>query len=553
MRNLQFLLAAGLAALLLGCQSAPPPPALEATDAVIDNPDPTAAAQLRSAFLAKEGFARRLERLIELESQTLDLVEYEPLKLGALGSAILDLNYASLSGHYALGRFYHHVDAAEAMDHHSAWAKAIKAAMVANASGDADDPYTAITPMEAQFYLLAEGLDPVGAIYKSNEATPFMLMVLGRPPQEGPLLPLHFALESLHKVAKAQFPSQALGEEFSPLTLMGILARQGDPAAQTALGALLVARDRIEDAAGWLQAGTRMDNVIAHNILARIHAVKSKQAETPKDRQAALDNVLEHYLRAIALGSSNAMYGLAALYLDGLFGAENTASALPLLRQAGDLNNSDALLYLAYLHYAGQHVEQDRNKARDYFARSAVLNNNAARLGYARYLMREGGGVNSDDRAVRWLEEVVRNTASPAAMVMLGNLHARGVATKQNFRIAYRWYRDAAKAAPDQADIINEVAWTLTVSDLQRLRRGRFANRIMTRLMQSDEEAQGKPEYLDTWAATYAATGDFSEAVRVQELALREAMNAQREDVLDILQQHLDLFREGKPVIEQVP
>ena len=148
---------------------------------------------------------------------------------------------------------------------------------------------------------------------------------------------------------------------------------------------------------------------------------------------------------------------------------------------------------------------------------------------------------------------MVRETASPEAMLMLGSLHARGVATKQNFRTARKWYRDAAKAAPEQADIVNEVAWTLTVSDLKRLRQARFANRIMTRLMQQDRDAQSKPEYLDTWAATYAATGNFREAVRVQELALQEAVDTDRKDVLDILQQHLDLFLAGKPVIEQVP
>ena len=553
MPNLRLFPALALAALVLGCQSAPPPPPLEATDEVIDNPGPAAAAQLRRTFRSGDGFVERLERLIELEGQALNLAEYEPLKLGALGSAILDLNYASLSGHHVLGRFYEHVGAAEAVDHHNAWAQVIKAAMTEQGTGEADSPYAAITPMEAQFYLHSEGLDPVGAIYKSNQATPLMLMVLGRPPEEGPLRPLHFALESLHRAAKEQFPSEALGEELSPLTLMGMLARQGDPAAQTALGALLAARNRIDDAAGWLQAGARTDNVIAHNILARIQAAKANQAQTAEDRQAALEEVLENYLRAIALGSSNAMYGLAVLYLDSLFGADNLASAIPLLRQAGELGNSDAMLYLAYLHYAGQHVQEDRDKARDYFVRSASLNNKAARLGYARYLMREGGDDEGDSRAVGWLEEVVVETASPEAMVMLGNLHARGVGTEQNFRAAYRWYRDAAKAAPDQADIVNEVAWTLTVSDLKRLRRERFANRIMTQLMQSDEQAKSRPEYLDTWAATYAATGNFSEAVRLQELALREAMNAEREDVLDVLRQHLDLFREGKPVIEQVP
>ena len=552
MFKLPFPPAVAFAALLLGCQSMPPPPPEVEVEA-LDDPRPALAARLRSAFLAKDDFAASLERLMELEGQALGLIEYEPLKLGAIGSAILDMNYASLSGHYALKRFYDHVEAADAVRHHAAWVRATKAAMADAGSGAPDSPYSAITPAEAHFYLRSEELSDLGAIYKSNEDTPFMLLTLGRSQDGGPLRPLHFALDGLAQVADEQFKRNGIDSEYSPLTLIGLLARQGDAAAQTALGALLVARNRTEDAIGWLQAASRVDNVIAHNILARIHTIQYSQAESPEERQAALDQVLENYMRATALGSPNAMYGLAALYLEGVFGADNQAAAIPLMRQAGDLGNSDALLHLAYLHYAGEEVEEDLAAAEAYFVRAAALKNDAARLGYARYLMRERATPDSSGQAVAWLKEMVRNTANPEAMLLLGNLHARGVATKQNFRTARKWYRNAARAAPEQADIVNEVAWTLTVSDLKSLRRARFANRIMTRLMRKDQDAQSKPEYLDTWAATYAATGNFREAVRVQELALQEAVDTGRKDVLDILQQHLDLFLAGKPVIEQVP
>ena len=75
----------------------------------------------------------------------------------------------------------------------------------------------------------------------------------------------------------------------------------------------------------------------------------------------------------------------------------------------------------------------------------------------------------------------------------------------------------------------------------------------MTRMMKADDEARASPEFLDTWAATYAANGDFDEAVRLQQLALKEAAGADRTDVLDILKEHLDLFMAGKPVIEPAP
>ena len=510
-----------------------------------DGPQPSSAAQLRAEFLAGDNLSKRMERLIELESEAVKLMEHEPLKLGAIGSAILDLNPGSLVGHHVLRRFYDHVDAAETATLHGVWADAVKAAMSAGAKGANDAPYNAVTPTEAQIFLRSEGLSPVGAIYQSNEAAPLLIMMQGRP-ERGPLRSLHFALEGIYRAAEHRFGEVAGAAEFSPLTLMGLLARQGDPAAQTAVGALLINRDRLDDAIGWLQAGSRFDNVIANNILARIHWARASEADSGDERQAALDEMLDNYLQAIALGSSEAMYLLGALYLSGTFGVENAASGIPLLVQAAELDNSDALLHLAR-----QHMANDRDQAEAYFIRAATLNNEAARLSYARYLMRERG--TGDARTVAWLEETVADTANPEAMLMLGNLHARGVATEQNLRTAYRWYRDAAKAVPDNARIVNEVAWTLAVSDLPRLRRGRFANRIMTKLMEGNEQARSQPEYLDTWAATYAATGNFSEAVRLQEMALQEAVHANRDDVLDILQQHLDLFLASKPVIEPAP
>ncbi|MXX28286.1 MAG: hypothetical protein F4Z45_00860, partial [Gammaproteobacteria bacterium] len=252
-----------LLALLCGCQSAPP---IAAGAAVDEGSGPFAAAQLRAEFLAGDDLPKRMDRLIELESEAIKLVEYEPLKLGAIGSAILDLNPGSLVGHHVLQRFYDHVDAAETASEHGAWAEAVKAAMSAGGTGANDAPFGAVTPIEAQIFLRLEGLSPVGAIYQSNEAAPLMMMVQGRP-ERGPLRVLHFTLQGIYRAAEHGFAEVAGEAAFSPLALMGLLARQGDPAAQTAVGALLLSRDRTEDAIGWLQAGSRFDNVIANNIL----------------------------------------------------------------------------------------------------------------------------------------------------------------------------------------------------------------------------------------------------------------------------------------------
>ena len=540
-----------IATALAGCQSAPPDDAAAATL-------PTAAtvAGLRQAFLAEDELPGNLRRLAELELQAMRLAEDEPLKLGAIGTAIVDICQGSLTGHYALRQFYAHLESGAAVDSHAAWMDAIKSHIESGADGTPDNPYETLTPVEAQIYVIAESLSPVGAIYQSSEPESFSMLVVGRPAQ-GPLQQFYFNLDTLYRTSLPRLPDGAPGHAaeigFSPLALMGMLARNGDATAQAAVGAMLMARKQYDDAVGWLRTASRTGNVIANVMLARIFFEKSLTAETDDDRRQALDQVMENYLHAIALGSTDAMYALGSLYLTGAFGEDNEASGVPLLEQAGDLGHSDALLYLAHLHYAGDGVERDTARAGMYFIRSAALENSAARLGYARYLMREGREAGGDERAVQWLEELVEETEDPQAMLLLGNLHARGIAARQSFRAAHRWYRHAARAAPNDADIVNEVAWTLTVSDLARLRKARYALRIMTRMMEADEQARTSPEFLDTWAATFAANGNFDEAVRLQQLALKEATDADREDVLGILREHLDLFMAGQPVIEPAP
>ena len=540
------------ATVMASCQLAPSAPNAGTANA----PTPAAAASLREAFLAGEALPEDLRRLGELELQTLRLAEDEPLKLGAIGTAILDIHPGSLTGHFALKRFYEHLESPEAVASHGAWMAAIKADMMGDATGNQDDPYAAVTPVEAQMFVVSESLSPVGTIYQSNENLPVAMLVVGRL-DDGPLRNFYFDLRDFYQNAAASLAHKAGGEAtdsgFSPVALMGVLARNGDTAAQAAIGALLIARQQYDNAIGWLRAASRTGNVLANVMLARIFWEQSVRAESDEDRGQALEQVMENYLHAIALGSSDAMYALGSLYLAGAFGADNMVAGPPLLEQAGELEHSDALLYLAYLHYAGEAVERDTARAEAYFIRSAALDNRAAKLDYARYLVRERKPGGGDNRVVKWLKGLAQEEEDPQAMLLLGNLFARGLVGNQNIRAARRWYRDAAKAAPNDADIVNEVAWTLTVSDLDRLRRERYALKIMTRMMEADEHARTSPEFLDTWAATFAANGDFDEAVRLQQLALKEATAAERDDVMDILQEHLDLFMVGKPVIEPAP
>jgi TPR repeat protein len=510
---------------------------------------------LREAFLAADDRDARMARLADLELQAFAIIEDEPLKLGSLGTAILDTYYGSLTGHYVLARFYRHLDNEVAAQEHEAWIARIQESMVVPRHDKNVElqqaGYVAVTPTEALVYAQSLGFTPVGSIYQTSEELPFALMVQAAP-EKGPLDTLVFDLTGMYEGTRTAFGATEGNEEFTPLNLVGYLAKEGDSAAQAAVGAFLAGQGRLEDAINWLRASSRTGNLIANSLLARIYWEEARQTENAEERQTYLDEVLDNYLHAVALRSTDAMYALGVLYLNGHFGEDNVVAGVPLLKQAADQGHSDAIMFLAHLHYAGEAVERDLDAARNYYIQAAELGNPFARRGYARFLLDRDAAQPGDPRAVEWLESLAKEDDAES-MILLGNLAARGVGTTPSTRSAIRWFKRAIDVAPLDASVVNEVAWTLTVSEQHDLRRADYAQGIMDKLMNGNADARQRPEYLDTWAATYAANGDFSRAVELQEEAIAVAENGDFAEVVDILRDHLKLFQAGETISEAVP
>jgi TPR repeat protein len=547
---MHVLLVPMLAVLVLaGCQSAPVD--YERLAERVSDGERVAPAELRRALFAAPDGPLRIERLSELEQQALALLEDEPLKLGSVGTAIIDTYYGSLTGHYILARFYRHLENAGAAATHEAWVDRIRADIEDSGHGDRERPYQALTPVEAQVYVLSRGWVPLGSIYQSGEEVPLSLLLQVRK-EAGPLANLNFDLTRLYEAMRAAFGVAHGDAEFSPLNVIGYLAKQGDSAAQAAIGTFLASQHRSEDAVNWLRAATRTGNLVANAVLARIFWEEARQAEDEQTRDRALGEVMEHYLLAVALGSSEAMYALGVLYLNGHYGDENQEAGVPLLRQAAELEHSDAIMFLAHLHYAGDLLDRDLDAARAHYVRAAELDNPYAQRSYARFLLDRDANQPGDPRALAWLQALA-GEGDAESMLLLGNLTARGLGTAPSARRAIAWFKRAVRTAPQDANIVNEVAWTLTVSDQAGLRRARYARGIMDTLMETNAQARERPEYLDTWAATYAATGDFERAVALQELAVAAAANGDFGDVEDILRKHLEHFRSGRTISETVP
>ncbi len=550
MRALLFLASFCLLGLLAACQSAPIPRDHGELAARVNAGELVPVADLQLALEHAADIGDRFSRLQDLEEQALALMVDEPLKLGAIGTAILDEYYGSLAGHMAMIRFYDHVDTQDAAVPHRQWQDRI-VARIEETAGTSEAPYRVTGRAEARAHLLHRQLEAVGGIYQSDTSNPLTLALLGN--REGEAVTSSFyTLAPMYAAMRSRFPTEPENEESAALAIIGILARESDGAAQTSVGAFLAARKRTEDAIGWLRAASRDGNIVANMLLAGIFRDQIRDAENDEAREGYKTEILDNYMHAIALGSTDAMYALAVLYLNEQFGKDNVAAGIPLLERAAALGHSDSMTYLGHLYAQGDHVKPDQALAALNFVKAGELGNPRASYAYARLLISDSSRIEPDKRIFTWLETLA-DADDTEAMVHLGNLNARGIGIRGNPGRALRWYKAAIKANPDDANIVNEIAWTVTVTDVKGLQQPKYARAVMDSLMERDAEARQRPEYLDTWAAIHAANGEFDRAVALQKEALSRAKAEKRDDVLEILEKHLRTFQAGEVIIERAP
>jgi len=557
----------GLGLLSSGCQtSAPRITAVEYKGAPLPS-----ILGLQQEFLSQPDLMTRYLRLSELEAQALALAADEPLRLGSVGSAILEIYPASYTGHFVLEKFYRDLESSEAQQLHATWLRHIRKTTIGDADGSTDAPYKVMSINDARTFLAMQGLRETGALYQSNAETALGLTMLARENAQAPLRTQQFDLTPILQPLTADLAGAQTIQPNNPWPLLRELASSRNSAAQASIGTFLAKQRRFEAALGWLEVAARPGNLFANSLLARIYwfragtAQKQEQQQSPTDSDDAQPTAeefkqmaLENHLQAVALGSADSMYSLGRLYIEEFFGPGNNAEGITLLEQAGRLGKAEALLYLGHQFRTGQRLEANPTAAKDYLEQAAALQNPTAIISYARYLTTATGqeNISAHERLMPWLLELA-DTDHAEAMVVLGNLSARGIAVPKSSRRALKWYKKAVRNAGSHhhgaAEIINEVSWTLATTPINSLRDSRYARTIMDKLMAADEAARDRPEYLDTWATTYAANGDFVTAIDKQQQAISKAEEQQRDDVLEILRMHLSKFKAGDRIVDQVP
>ncbi len=526
-----------------------------------------------NAYLSAANFGEQLKEVSALEARILAQSADEPLPLGALGSALLEKRPNSLTAQYGLIDFYQHVGANDTVAIYQQAFETSKQAILASGDGSLENPFKLLSKTDAVLLLQSQGQSIVGSIYQSNDAMPLQLLLLSRSSKDSPVTSTYFNLSAL---VDAMADSGALPKASkNPWDTLRILADSYDSGARAAIGTYLARQRRYDAAIGWLELASQENNLLAHTLLARIFWYQSgRQTDTDQaDDPSVLtieeltQKAVENHAKAIELGSTESMYTLGRLLLEesgikGGVGANSSDTAekkqeraLTLLKQAGDLGHAKSFLYLANQYQRGRLLAKDENRANRYFASAANLRNPKAIISYARYIC-ESMTQESQTQILPLLRELA-DADNAEAMVVIGNLYAKGVETRRSYRRAIRWY----KRAVDQAQashhgdtaVVNEVAWTLAVSGQKGLQEPAYAQSIMDTMMLNNKQVQTHPEYLDTWAATYAANGNFPKAIELQKRALHYARTQDRNDVIVVLQNHLESFEAGDHIVDNIP
>ena len=573
-----------LAFIIMGCQNTTTKPSNTAplsgipkiaestNDEIID------AINDRKTFIADSDLIEKLPSVLAFERQALQLLDDAPLKLGAIGAAIIELRPGSLTGHYALKKFYQHVETPEGVVTHARKLNHLNAALLRSGNGSEEQPYKITTKNDAAIFTLLRNKKIVGEIYQTTKNHPLGLLTLARATSNSPLENTKFDLSDL-LVPLSQLNTKE--EAGSPWPILRLFTDEEDSAAQASIGTYLAKQQRYESATGWLELSARNGNMLAHTLLARIYgylaAVTDEKGESgAKDKPINKSSVkpidkpngtteeftllsVKNHRQAIALGSIESMYTLGRLYIESTSIKpplqRNIQEGVELTERAGSLGSAKAYLFLAYQNVSGKLLKRNDEKANEYFAAAAQLKNPSAVINYARFLV-SFNQLEPHEQLMPLLTELAgQNNAK--AMVALGNLNALGIGSKKSAKQAVSWYKKAVRVAQAShhkaADVINEVAWTLASTQDKPLKRSRYAQKIMDALMEKNPQASTHPEYLDTWANTYAANGDFSKAVSLQKQAIASASAQNRSDILKILNDHLAKFMSGQAITEQTP
>ncbi|OAN18230.1 hypothetical protein A3K86_04855 [Photobacterium jeanii] len=159
-------------------------------------------------------------------------------------------------------------------------------------------------------------------------------------------------------------------------------------------------------------------------------------------------------------------------------------------------------------------------------------------------LFKNGRGLPRDNKqAVDWYTQAAAEGSVPA-MIELGHFYASGAGTgKTDCANAIKWFKDAANAG--SVDSKRNLVWLYATCSDEELRDGeralKMAKQIIHRVGANDAGD------FDNLAAAYAACGEFTDAVKAQEMALSKLPKEENQR-FNKFSQRLNLYKNNKTI-----
>jgi tetratricopeptide (TPR) repeat protein len=193
------------------------------------------------------------------------------------------------------------------------------------------------------------------------------------------------------------------------------------------------------------------------------------------------------------------------------------------LAESGRVNEALAVI--------DQVIAKDPNNWRSYFLKSAVL-----------VLARRGAeALKQIDTSINLAR---KGNVSPGLLAELYESKARSCMDYGRYDEAKKSLEQAVRLQPEDPTTLNDLAWMLATSKDNRVRDGRRAVAIA---MKACKLSGWKNAFsIDTLAAADAATGNFADAVKFQELAISRLGPDDRKTELSGMEQRLQRYSSGQ-------
>jgi tetratricopeptide (TPR) repeat protein len=152
-----------------------------------------------------------------------------------------------------------------------------------------------------------------------------------------------------------------------------------------------------------------------------------------------------------------------------------------------------------------------------------------------------------DEAIMEWEKALLENPDDIKVQIELHNNLGTVLGALGKFDSATEHFRQATKIEPGNGQALEKLSLLRWMMKDPTMRDG---NDTMTLAMRACELTfYREPLMLDLLGRAHAQEGNFTEAVRIAELALWFARTNDREELIDGIQERLELYRESKPYI----